>query len=75
MQIQEAILQADQIGGGIVRESLAAYHVGFVIFPTDSYTTGLIVKYDESGQIERTSMSWNPTKSDLLADDWVAVRV
>lgn len=71
MYIHEAVKKAIQRGGYIYRKSAhtKVEDVWALIKPTDSYATCLIIIYSDN-KPESSSVAWNPTANDLMADDW-----
>lgn len=65
MNIQDAIKEADKQGKGIAREEWGLRPES--IFPTNTIQCCILVSFKGDSIKPR----WNPSKDDLVADDWI----
>ena len=75
MDIQTAVLVAMEERKLMVRESVyEEFGHTTAIRPTNSYDCCQLVKID-SNHIKEAYRYWNPTASDLMANDWIVIDI
>ena len=72
MIIQDAIKEALACNGRISRVEFE--EMGIVIIPVNFNLPFDIVTMDTNGQETNRWKNWNPSPSDLIADDWKVIR-
>lgn len=77
MYIHEAVKKAKDENVGIAREGIYNKHgITIVIFPTDTYDACIVKKFDgKEKKLIHSCRNWNPTQTDLMADDWITIKV